>query len=113
MSIQTWKDEFYYIDAKEVPGCVPHSLLKWEGLRPENLRKHGVFHEDNIFGGLADSDDNYFTVTGINTCSLCKKYLDHDCQGCPVGGCHAPDSAYQTSLRRKSPEPMIRLLETL
>ena len=44
MSMKTWKEKFYKTDASEYEEvevertleCVQHSLLKWEGLKPEN-----------------------------------------------------------------------------
>lgn len=45
MSLETWKEEFYKIPAEECikEQALDHSITKWEGLRPENLQKHGLF----------------------------------------------------------------------
>ena len=43
MDSAAWCEEFYSVDAKDVPKqeAVAHSLKKWIGLLPENLAKHG------------------------------------------------------------------------
>ncbi len=47
MSLATWKAEFYPFTAEKCAAEFPeealdHSIRKWEGLSPENLKKHGV-----------------------------------------------------------------------
>ncbi len=97
MSIETWKREFYPIEATEAAkldavACTAHSLKKWEGLLKRNTDKHKVTRVD---GTLSENHNDYasdgdFSATG-NNCSLCKKYGGTNrpeggdyCSGCPI-----------------------------
>ena len=121
MSFETWKAEFYPVDASYVAEekSIQHSLTKWIGLRPENLKRHGLrvqgsnLYEDNIY---------VFTVDG-NTCALCHVYLgrneDDMCAKCPLyqllgescdGGINRPFDIFCSS---DNPEPMIDALGKL
>lgn len=95
MSLQTWKEEFYKVPAIEVKNdkdAIDHSILKWTGLLPENLKKHEC-KLDNAGYGTAlisiDSTQNYpqklLMITG-STCALCKLHIDQEghCQNCPL-----------------------------
>ena len=49
MSVETWKEEFYPVDATDdevqegsIFILLDHSILKWTGALPENLKKHDV-----------------------------------------------------------------------
>lgn len=45
MSVKTWRDEFMPINASAKMTrreAVLHSIRKWEGLSPKNLRKHEI-----------------------------------------------------------------------
>ena len=84
MSLETWKREFYPIDAKSVPvaDAVAHSLKKWEGLLPENLARHGVtflpdFHR--LMGGPEEL--SHFPI-GADSCALCAHHWNRDDDGC-------------------------------
>lgn len=81
MSIETWKSEFYPIDASDVPesDALAHSLRKWEGLTPENLAKHGI--RRSMFGNLVDGQDQWFYVDD-GSCALCR--WSPDCRRCPL-----------------------------
>lgn len=136
MSLQTWKDEFYPVRAREVDAkdAVEHSLTKWRGLRQENLERHQV-----CISGLAVAEvggSTHFTLSA-STCALCEHYYnpnkediegDEDddkglaCETCPLAkarGGYAcdrdmPDSATGDAapyFRLPDPEPMIRWLE--
>ena len=148
MSIASWKNEFYSKPArkfrvkegqeptlKQELAAVEHSIIKWIGLRQENLDKHQ----------LRPSDDNYCidgpAITGslvydeieidAGTCALCVQNSSQ-CESCPIvratgATCHwrtfartmvkpPPEaqeklSPYFVWLNRQNPEPMIRLLE--
>lgn len=106
MSMETWKKEFYPIDASKTSenGALAHSLRKWKGLTRASLKKHGlvkgsdylnyiVFQKDQIneytcgVDGVdgVDSDNYEFKVTD-ETCALCHHYRidDLDCGKCPL-----------------------------
>ncbi len=45
MSLESWKKEFYptrAADVKTLDEALTHTERKWEGLRPENLERHGL-----------------------------------------------------------------------
>jgi hypothetical protein len=71
MSLETWKAEFYAVNAGKVDAkdAVSHSLQKWTGLRPENLKKHDVLVDG---GSVSDSDD--VLLVDAATCALCYLY---------------------------------------
>lgn len=74
MSFETWKEEFFVNDLK-----------KWEGLRPESLKKHNL--EKIVNKGLRE-----IGKVGVNCirgipCSLCHRYYEDEgrkCLGCPI-----------------------------
>lgn len=81
MSLATWKAEFYPIEADEVAikDAIDHSLQKWLGLLPENLKKHNVTILDKCVQDL--DDDRYdpdYIVVGSESCSLCHHYHTDD-----------------------------------
>jgi len=123
MSLQSWKDEFYPTTADEatMDNAIDHCILKWEGLRKENLDKHEI--DKRTYGSIGD---NTFTMQiDGSTCALCKVYMDEDsddCGDCPLflaRGEIACDSEtdneydneesppYQQWSRHTNPEPMI------
>lgn len=127
MSLESWKAEFYPVEADHVPKeeAIAHSLRKWEGLRPANLRKHGVVKIYN-YGGLLD--EQYPTAVGFSvdsdSCALCVLYADTNCNcgSCPVAcsrgntpcdECIEDEkcSPYESFRRESNPEPMIQALE--
>lgn len=88
MSVETWKGEFYPTpaDSPELDTDekrILHSLKKFEGTRPEALRKHGVGLRRNgwIMGDIGDP--MVFRFDGIS-CALCIQHLKQDCSGCPL-----------------------------
>lgn len=117
MSITSWKKEFYPIPADGSKGgitAIKHSLRKWEGALPENLKKH------DLIDVPIDYDDS--------TCSLCARYYDntyddtstefHCCQKCPIykandsvtcGDAYRRD--YSGSATLHNPTPTIDLLK--
>lgn len=124
MSLDTWKSEFYPIEASKVPveEAVQHSLRKWRGLTKENLEKHGVIKDEDstkiMYGKGGMSID-------AHSCALCEHYLDsyqmdNACEGCPlvtVRGVPCDDdsessvSPYHEFTGKGNPLPMIAALE--
>jgi len=120
MSLESWKQEFYPVEARDVlkASAIEHSLQKWKGLRPENLQKHNL-------SAFAMMDHQF--VSGAS-CALCTHYLEpaHQdiprCTECPLyklrGGypcdVETPSeilSPYSAWTDDSDPEPMIALLE--
>lgn len=84
MSIESWKQEFYPVEADSEMSeqeAILHSIKKWEGLTEENLNKHAVCV--NYFKDLHDEFGGAFDIDS-STCALCAKFLSNDCQDCPL-----------------------------
>ena len=121
MSLETWKAEFYQIDAHEVAAkdAIQHSLTKWIGLRQENVNKHNL-----IIGNceISDIDNNKFSIDST-TCSLCEYYCNpyNKCKTCPIVEYKSTKSIYKDRTcceiefiafeYEHDPEPMINLLQ--
>jgi hypothetical protein len=80
MSLETWKEEFYPIPAKEMKNkswreCIQHCRKKFQGFFQKNLRKHGVKF-DFIFSHVQEKG-RYEPWDNIplnpRTCALCVK----------------------------------------
>lgn len=90
MSLETWKAEFYPVEAEEVgtTDAVAHSLRKWEGLREENLARHEVEVSRGRIGlvpvGITDIGRADFLGIDTKSCSLCQLYYDQACAECPL-----------------------------
>lgn len=74
MSMQTWKDEYYPVPAAELRDgtldeMLAHSLLKWEGLKRENLMAHGLNRLDGFYL-YGPQNRTKFTINST-TCALC------------------------------------------
>lgn len=136
MSLETWKEEFYSLPAtgleeRDMTGLARSSitkykndldleatklsLLKWTGLLPENLEKHGLKWTGN--GNIVDSYKEYFIV-GASSCHLCTLYniLDGNCAGCPLNDFSnglqcGPGSAYKNFKSTLNPQFVIDALE--
>lgn len=83
MSIETWKKEFYPVSATSrmsKKAAIEHSIKKWEGLLPENLKKHEVVI--NQYGDIHDDEINFEICDG--SCALCQKYWAEYCAKCPL-----------------------------
>lgn len=122
MSLQSWKEEFYKKEPKKKMSkkeAVFHSLTKWNGLLPKNMKKHEL-----IIGGfgICDSDGNTLYI-GSGSCSLCVKYrnLNYEnpedgCSSCPIVAttgktCFSGnDSAWMQWIDYDNPQKMIDLL---
>lgn len=125
MSFKTWKKEFYPRPANtrmSVRGAIEHSLRKWQGLSPRNLKKHGMEITAGLFGPLREINEIGHTEVGMSidsaTCALCQMYVDRTgyCDECPLFKSlgHRCDSMYSQGpynvFPRKGPGPMIRAL---
>lgn len=101
MSMKTWKEEFYPITASNCSreNAVMHSLRKWQGLRAENLERHGVRLE-KLYHHLSVKGEHSSLHIDNTSCSLCAHYYDetlpdfdgskvkvgreHSCSECPL-----------------------------
>lgn len=96
MSLETWKAEFYPVDADKVSeaDALDHSLRKWIGLKSENLKKHDVVPHDgsgtlNDSCTLYDAQDRTLTFfVNYRSCALCHHYTQEEagdpCATCPI-----------------------------
>ena len=109
MSVETWKKEFYrtsrksdYFSKMSWLRALDHSIRKWSGLSPENLKKHKVRLIDDDLANVDDEFGERFTFTA-DTCALCRKcdtpgLTGPDCEKCPLYkslGNHQCDDNYQ------------------
>lgn len=95
MSLQSWKKEFYPVEAEDVAAATDsgdlvllnHSLQKWIGLRDENMIKHNVYKGCSVT--IYDSENYEFEVNS-KTCALCHihyRFVDGEgsaCKTCPL-----------------------------
>jgi hypothetical protein len=123
MSIKSWKAEFYSTEAINVSeaDAVEHSLVKWIGLRPENLQRHDITKKrgKNLYDGAGDCLAE--TSLTCSLCILCRDYVGcTKCQRCPITLVSGKSCDFfedgQTSpwhhwILTGDPEPMIRVLE--
>lgn len=124
MSLESWKKEFYPVNAYEAIGsendAIQHSCLKWRGLREENLNKHKVvLRGKRVYDD--DNDDKFFPIDA-ETCALCQfvgksKDGSQNCYECPIysvlgRSCDYDSySPYLDFLYTGNPEPMIKVLD--
>ena len=114
MSLETWIAEFYPRSAREVTkkAALAHSLRKWVGLMPENLKRHGVTLLDRY---VVDQGASPFCI-GSDTCALCYWYWDEEMNACPKCPLQAfTDGAacwgqYRALLGKGDVSPMLSLL---
>ena len=73
MSFASWIEEFYPVPADDCPReqALEHSILKWTGLLPENLEKHGVVKRRLYIQDPSGYD--WLTIDG-SSCALCEYY---------------------------------------
>ena len=99
MSLETWKAEFYPIEASKVSkkDAIDHSLQKWLGLLPENLAKHRCTMLDQM---VIDLDGDRYDPPNLyiysECCALCLLHHTDDattenedgdevlCEACPL-----------------------------
>lgn len=117
MSLQSWKDEFYQVEASEVGEShreqIEHSLRKWRGATKENTAKHVCFYEGRRIYSEHYEKDSPFGF-GSESCALC--FNNSACGTCPVvlsgfPPCQSEGSAYAISAY--DPATMIAVLEYL
>jgi hypothetical protein len=126
MSLKTWKEEFYPHPANETNKGIPailHSLSKWRGLNPSNLKRHRL--EIGVGGKLYDKKipRNSLEINA-DSCSLCYHYMNSNyldnCITCPIYWTHERRcttlnslglSEWKIWLHSFNPKPMIKLLE--
>lgn len=91
MSLKTWKEEFYPVEAETLKSatdkeCLEHALKKWSGVRKDNLNKHKIAHMRGKVGG---PEENLFL--NRDTCALCAKHYTGStldpCGKCPLVDC--------------------------
>lgn len=136
MSAKSWQQEFYPTPAHSCSAedAVKHSLLKWTGLRDENLKRHGVRLTNGGRIMTVESDDlktriDYGIIIDSRSCALCIHYTGlyiSDCINCPVyrvrenTKCDSKtsdeldknvESPWFIFKQRGDPEPMIKVLE--
>lgn len=119
MSLQSWKQEFYPVNAAECPRgvAVAHVLNQWRGLTLENLAKHEVLAHG---GRLSDAGGAVFCIDG-DSCALCYEFYEPQtgkCTGCPLYkavGVECFNSAstqpFGVWFAKQNPEPMLAALE--
>lgn len=137
MSIKTWLAEYVPEDSNKT--SIQKSQLKWIGLQPENMQRHGVFWSDPDSDEIQDDEGHTWEAY---RCSLCddayeKRHLAFEmlgeprfisiCGYCPLareraeeGGHYVPcddersDEQYSPwGLRQTNPEVMLNWLNRL
>lgn len=125
MSLKSWKKKFYPVQAyflkkKSILAAIQHSIKKWVGLRPKNLKKHNLHLSDAIiFELLPDKSNSKDFSICEESCALCVKFLrtKSHCRACPIGKIlrHPCDSCdtdpYKIFSQTDNVEPMIKLLK--
>lgn len=86
MSLETWKEEFYPIEADKSVGsqleAVEHSLRKWRGLDADTLKRHGL---RQAYNGLKEDGEPHFFID-YTSCALCLlvNAVNDGCDKCPL-----------------------------
>lgn len=122
MSLETWKKEFYPIPADKVKShkkAVEHSILKWTGLFPKNLKKHNIYKTKNtgIYEppSITTDEDNYNFVIDCSTCALCclvENDRDVNCDNCKIVKVTGKrcDNPWIRWRDKTDPKPMLKVL---
>lgn len=94
MSLKSWMKKFYAVPAELATDsdkkALEHSIRKWTGLLPENLKKHGVYLQARIVKEIGSTPGGESLYINSDTCALCIKYLvtspkfNDSCDGCPL-----------------------------
>jgi len=123
MSLKSWLDEYAPIPAHRCKkeDSLEASVLKWEGLRSDNLLKHGI---ERYEGSIVEEGvDDWHT----GECALCEFYASepNGCPECPItkatgqsctglnpdSGVKSTNSAWKMWSEQGNPTPMIELLK--
>ncbi len=115
MSINSWKAEFYKgrvkHAARNAVSATEHSIVKWTGLSPENLKKHGLIQSDDML--INEATQGMFQV-GVSECALCEYDTDM-CSMCPLdavgAGCSERNSPYHVWWQTGDNKPMMKALQ--
>lgn len=133
MSVKSWLKEFYPVEAAEPMTnleAVRHSLQKWRGLKPENLKRHNVNVDHPAVNyrtgrALSGRSQGYLNIND-GSCALCVKHGgSYDCKPCPIARAvgrrcdqkvYVVDTGHGTSpwhefTDTKDPDAMIAVLE--
>lgn len=113
MSIESWKQEFYPVPAEEAAtgnvAALKHSIVKWHGLRSENLKKHGL-----VFMGvhsIGTTEGNAEQLVCSDSCALCV-LANSNCDRCVLTKVRSTCGAsWRNWTLKQAPEPMIAQLE--
>ena len=92
--------------------------MKWDGLRRENLDRHGLSNDKPLI--LKDANDDTFNVNSLS-CALCMRN-DDNCSKCPMTAarlgvpcdqytCDEVLSPWDAWFKDGDPEPMIKALK--
>jgi len=127
MGLSTWEEEFCPVEAGQCASgnqaMLEHSLRKWRGAIPANLRKHGVEYKHSA--SIVDVENSAVFTFNCQSCALCQVYHNErteqgrgipDCTGCPLndmfGGpcCYSNPDPYAVFLKTGNPQPMIEAL---
>lgn len=114
MSQQTWNKKHYPVAAEDCPdgGELEHTLLKYEGALPRNLKKHGLklaYDEDYDCQRLEDNKGPTQFFFDSGTCAPCKNATD--CNTCVFPSlCFV---AFEPFCNNGRPTPMIKLVKKL
>lgn len=134
MSLQSWREEFYPVLARDFAGkavddpivvvaAFEHSYRKWRGLTKKNVSKHGLYFWCGDFGVLTERGDHLgarrCAMVGTFSCALCILYKSH-CDHCILqkhgyGCCYGPASPtqwYRTYLESTA-APMLAVFRTV
>lgn len=101
MTVRSWKEEFMSLDPASlternddtmVAEALDGSILKFTGMLPENLEKHGVRLERGRRGNrgvIGTPTDPEEMTLGIHSCHLCAVFIANvrqgTCSACPLG----------------------------
>lgn len=121
MTLKTWLEEFLPEPSKEMTRveALRHSIKKYEGALPKNLKKHGValhrkriVERTNMFANMEVFVGDY--------CTLCLLYYNPNekgakaCQDCPIkesgNYCRNHNSPWWTFIHTGEPYEMLRIL---
>lgn len=89
MSLESWKAEFYPVEAKDATGsdaeALEHSIVKWTGLLKKNLKKHDGKKAEGFLKRVSFDGIPAFVVDG-SSCALCAKHFaaKAGCRECPI-----------------------------